>query len=178
MIAYASRKLKLHERNYPTHELELAAVVFALKIWRHYLYGVHVDVCTNHNILQYVFIQKELYLHQRSLLELLKDYDLNFLYHPDKANVVGDSLSRTTMGSVSLIDEAKKDLVKEVHRLARLGVRLEGSPNGGAIVHHNSESSLVVEVKSKQHLDKTLIELKESVLDKLNESFPLGGMVC
>ena len=92
---------------------------------------------------------------------MLKDYDIGFPYHPGKVNAVVDALSRMTMGSVSHIDEIKKDLAREVHRLARLGVRLEGSPNGGAIVHHNSESSLMVEVKSKQHLDKSLMELKE-----------------
>ena len=81
------------------------------------------------------------------------------------------------MGSVSHLNEAKKDLAKEVHRLDRLGVRLEISPDGGAIVHHNSESSLVVEVKSKQQLDLALMEFKESVLCKLNESFNFGGMV-
>ena len=89
-----------------------------------------------------------------------------------------DALSCMNMGSVSHVYEAKKDLVRDVHRLAKLGVRLEGSSNGGVIVHHNSESSLVVEVKSKKHLDEPLMELKESVLDKLNESFSLGGMVC
>ena len=85
-----------------------------------------------------------------------------------------DALSRMTIGSVSHLDEAKKDLAREVHRLARLGVRLESAPDGGAIVHHNSESSFVVEVKYKQHLDLSLMEMKESVLGKLNESFSLG----
>ena len=65
VIAYATRKLKEHEKNYPTHDLELAAMVFVLKIWRHYLYGVHVDVFTDHKSLQYVFTQKELNLCQR-----------------------------------------------------------------------------------------------------------------
>ena len=83
---------------------------------------------------------------------------MSVLYHPDRANVVADALSRMTMGSVSDVEEAKKDLVKDVHRLARLGVRLEDSPYGG-MVHHNFESSLVVEVKSKQHLDQPLMEL-------------------
>ena len=82
-----------------------------------------------------------------------KDYDMSVLYHHDKINVVADALSRMTMGSVSHLDEAKKDLAREVHRLARLGVRLESSLDGGAIVHENSESSLVVEVMSKQHVD-------------------------
>ncbi|WMV20230.1 hypothetical protein MTR67_013615 [Solanum verrucosum] len=81
VIAYASRQLKVHEKNYPTHDLELAAVVFALKIWRHYLYGVHVDVFTDHS-LQYVFTQKELNLRQRRWLEFLKDYNMSVHYHP------------------------------------------------------------------------------------------------
>ena len=78
------------------------------------------------------------------------------------------------MGSVSHVEEDKKYLVKYVNRFARLGVRLEDSSNGGFMVHHNFESSFVVEVKSKQHLDQSLMELKELVLGKLNESFSLG----
>ena len=82
MISYASRKLKVHEKNYPTHDLELAAVVFALKIWRHYLYRVHVDVFTNHKIFRYVFTQKELNHRQRRLLTFHKDYDMSLHNHP------------------------------------------------------------------------------------------------
>ena len=74
VIAFALRQLKVHEKNYPTHDLEFAAVVFVLKQWRHYLYGVHVDVLKDHKSLQYVFTQRELNLHQRRWLELLKDY--------------------------------------------------------------------------------------------------------
>ena len=99
---------------------------------------------------------------------------MSVLYHPGKANVVVNCLCQMNVGSVSHLDEAKKDIVKEVHRLARLGVRLDGSPNGGAIVYYNPKSSLVVEVKSKQHLDLALMEMNEWVLDKLNESFSLG----
>ena len=98
-------------------------------------------------------------------------------YHPSKSYVVADGLCRMTMGSVSHINESNKDLEKDVQRLVRLGVRLEDSPNGGFMIHHNSESYLVVEVKSKQHLDQSLIDLKESVLGNLNESFSLGQMV-
>ena len=93
---------------------------------------------------------------------------MSVLYHPGKANVVADALSHTTMGTVSHVEKSKKDLVKDVHRLACLGVQLEDSPNGGFVVHHNSESSLVVELKSKQHLHPSLMELKESVLGNLN----------
>ena len=84
--------------------------------------------------------------------------------------MIVDALNRITMGSMSHIEETKKDLVKYVHRLAILGVTLEDSTNDGFMVHHNSESSLVVEMKSKQHLDQPLMELKKSVLIKLNES--------
>nr|XP_027101520.1 uncharacterized protein LOC113722404 [Coffea arabica] len=94
VIAYASRKLKSHERNYPTHDLELAAVVFALKKWRHYLYGVTFEVYTDHKSLKYLFSQKELNLRQRRWVEFLEDYDCTINYHPGKANVVADALSR------------------------------------------------------------------------------------
>lgn len=94
VIAYASRQLKTHERSYPTHDLELAAVVFALKIWRHYLYGVHCKIFTDHQSLKYLFSQKDLNLRQTRWLEFLKDYDVDFQYHPGKANVVADALSR------------------------------------------------------------------------------------
>ncbi|WMV41230.1 hypothetical protein MTR67_034615 [Solanum verrucosum] len=94
VIAYASYQLKMHERNYPTHDLELAAVVFALKIWPHYLYGVNCEVFTNHRSLQHVFTQKDLNLRQRIWMELLKDYDVTIQYNLGKANVVADDLSR------------------------------------------------------------------------------------
>ena len=98
----------MHEKNYPTHDLELAAVVFALKIWRHYLYGVHVDMFTDHKSLQYLFTQKELNLRQRRWLEFLKDYDMSVHYHPRKANVVADALRRLSMGSVAHVEEKKE----------------------------------------------------------------------
>ena len=99
VIAYGSRQLRPHEKNYPTHDLDLATVVFALKIWHHYLYGVHVDIYTDHKSLQYIFKQKDLNLRQRRWLELLNDYDIDILYHPGKANIVADALSRKIMAS-------------------------------------------------------------------------------
>ncbi|GJZ45936.1 putative reverse transcriptase domain-containing protein [Tanacetum coccineum] len=94
VIAYASRQLKIHEKNYTTHDLELGAVVFALKIWRHYLYGTRCTVFTDHKSLQHILDQKELNMRQRRWLELLSDYDCEIRYHPGKANVVADALSR------------------------------------------------------------------------------------
>ena len=84
VIDYASRQLKKHEQNYPTHDLELATVVLALKIWRHYLYGEACDIFTDHKSLKYIFTQKDLNLRQRRWLELIKDYDLTIQYHPGK----------------------------------------------------------------------------------------------
>ncbi|GKA54068.1 putative reverse transcriptase domain-containing protein [Tanacetum coccineum] len=94
VIAYASRQLKIHEKNYTTHDLELGSVVFALKIWRHCLYGTKCIVFTDHKSLQHILDQKELNMRQRRWLELLSDYDYEIRYHPGKANVVADALSR------------------------------------------------------------------------------------
>ena len=87
VVAYASRQLKPHKLNYATHDLELAAVIFALKIWRHYLYGVRCEIYTDHKSLKYIFTQKELNLRQRRWLELLKDYTLDIKYHQGKLMV-------------------------------------------------------------------------------------------
>ncbi|KAL0550034.1 hypothetical protein IC582_014530 [Cucumis melo] len=103
VVAYASRQLKSHEQNYPTHDLELAAVVFALKIWRHYLYGEKIQIFTDHKSLKYFFTQKELNMRQRRWLELVKDYDCEIPYHLGKANVVADALSRKVSHSAALI---------------------------------------------------------------------------
>ncbi|KAL0539398.1 hypothetical protein IC582_023610 [Cucumis melo] len=103
VVSYASRQLKSHEQNYPTHDLELAAVVFALKIWRHYLYGKKIQIFTDYKSLKYFFTQKKLNMRHRRWLELVKDYDSEILYHPGKANVVADSLSRKVAHLTALI---------------------------------------------------------------------------
>jgi len=95
VIAYGSRQLKRHEVNYLTHDLELVAMVYALKIWRHYLYRETFDVFIDHKSLKYVFSQKELNMRQRRWMKFQKDYDYTILYHPGRANVVADALSRT-----------------------------------------------------------------------------------
>ncbi|WMV08089.1 hypothetical protein MTR67_001474 [Solanum verrucosum] len=102
--------------NYPSHDLELAAVVFTLKMWQHYLYGFKCEVLTNHQSLHHVFIQKDLNLRQRRWMELLKDYDMAIQYHPCKANVVADALSRksVSMGSLTCLSVCKRLLAKEI----------------------------------------------------------------
>ncbi|GJU39388.1 putative reverse transcriptase domain-containing protein [Tanacetum coccineum] len=94
VIAYASRQLKIHKKNYTTHDLELGAVVFALKIWRDYLYGKKSVIYTDHKSLQHIFSKKELNMRQRRWIELFSDYDYEIHYHPSRANVVPDALSR------------------------------------------------------------------------------------
>ena len=102
VVAYASRQMKLHEQNYPTYDLELVVVVFALKIRRHYLYGERCRIFTYHKSLKYLLTQKELHLRQRQWLELFKDYDCIVDYHLGKANVVENALSRKTISILSL----------------------------------------------------------------------------
>ena len=103
VVAYVSRQLKEYKKNYSTHNLELAAVVFMLKIWRHYLYGEKTQIFTDHKSLKYFFTQKELNMRQRRWLELVKDYDVDIQYHPGKGNVVANNLSRKMVHSSTLI---------------------------------------------------------------------------
>ncbi|GJR29372.1 putative reverse transcriptase domain-containing protein [Tanacetum coccineum] len=120
VIAYASRQLKVYEKNYTTHDLELGLVVFALKIWRHYLYGTRCTVFTDHKSLQHILDQKELNMRQRHWLELLSDYDYDIRYHLGKANVVADALSRGII---------RRDIPKE---------RLEPRADGTLCLHGRS----------------------------------------
>jgi len=100
---------------------------------------------------------------------------MSVLYQPDKVNVMADAISWLAIGSVAHIEEDKKELVRNVHRLARLGVRLMKSTKGGVVVHNGSELSFMTNVKAKQCLDSTLVELKEAVLRKSIEAFSQGG---
>ncbi|XP_049391496.1 uncharacterized protein LOC125855882 [Solanum stenotomum] len=118
VIDYASRQLRTHERNYPTHDLEFATVVFVLKLWLDHLYGVHCEAFMDHQSLRHIFIQRDLNLRQHRWPELLKDYDFTILYHPGKANVVVVALSRKTfiMESLSAISVEERPLTKDVQR--------------------------------------------------------------
>ena len=166
VIAYASRQLKVHERNYPTHDLELAAVVFALKQWRHYLYGVKCEVYTDYRSLQYVFTQKDLNLRQRRWMELMKDYDITILYHPGKANVVVDALSGKagSMGSLTHLQVCRRPLAREVQTLANDLMRLEVNEKGGFLASVEARSSFLDKIKGKQFDDEKLIRIRDKVL--------------
>ena len=115
VIAYASWQLKKHEVNYPTHDLELAAVVHALKIWRHYLLGNVCHIYTDHKSLKYIFTQPELNMRQRRWLELIKDYNLEVHYHLGKANVVADALSRKS--HCNTLEALLEDRFNLLHRV-------------------------------------------------------------
>jgi hypothetical protein len=117
VIAYGSRQLRPHEVNYPTHDLELAAVVFALKGWRYFLYGAKCELYTDHKRLKYFFTQKELNMRQRRWLKLIKDYDLTINYTPGKANVVADALSRKSTDTQPMSRELPKELLMDLERL-------------------------------------------------------------
>ena len=103
VVAYGSRQLKNHEQNYPTHDMELAVVVFALKIWRHYLYGEEFEVYSDHKSLKNIFMQRDLNMRQRRWMEILEDYDYTLHYHPGKVNVVDDALIRKSRGALASI---------------------------------------------------------------------------
>ncbi|KAM1056878.1 hypothetical protein EV1_029964 [Malus domestica] len=117
VVAYGSHQLKPHELNYPTHDLELTAVVYALKLWQHYLYGESCEIYTDHKSLKYIFTQRELNLRQRHWSELVKDYDCQILYHPGKANVVNDALSRKRLTSVAALSLQVGQLADDLKRM-------------------------------------------------------------
>ncbi|KAF8072332.1 hypothetical protein N665_1126s0002 [Sinapis alba] len=116
VIAYASRQLRKHEGNYPTHDMEMAAVVFALKIWRSYLYGPKVQILTDHKSLKYIFTQPELNLRQRRWMEFVADYDMDIAYHPGKANLVADALSRTRAESKFSVHTRLNKMYRDLRR--------------------------------------------------------------
>jgi hypothetical protein len=154
VVAYASRQLKIHERNYPTHDLELAAVVFVLKLWRHYLYGARFDVFSDHKSLKYLFDQKELNMRQRRWLEFLKDYDFSLNYHPGKANVVADAPSRKSLHMSML-------MVKELELLEQfrdLSLVCEETSYGVKLGMLKLTSGILDEIREGQQSDLSLVE--------------------
>jgi hypothetical protein len=116
VIAYLSYQLRPHELNNPTHDLELAAIVYALKTWRNYLMGNRCEIYTDHKSLKYIFSQKELNMRQRIWIEFIKDYDLGIHYHLGKANVVADALSRGPCSLNALLKTNQPTLCEEFER--------------------------------------------------------------
>ena len=159
VVAYASRQLKPHEVNYPTHDLELAAVVFALKVWRHHLYGVRFEVFSDHKSLKYLFDQKELNMRQRRWMEFLKDYDFGLNYHPGKANVVADALSRKSL-HMSWMMIKEFELVESFRDL-NLGVTL--TPGSIRLNHIKVTSDFKDQIARSQREDEEFLKIVAQV---------------
>nr|GFB66456.1 putative reverse transcriptase domain-containing protein [Tanacetum cinerariifolium] len=163
VISYASRHLKIHEKNYMTHDLELGAVVFALKIWRHYLYETKCTVFTDHKSLQYILVQKELNMRQRRWLELLSDYDCEIRYHPGKANVVADASSRKeqepSLRVRALVMTIGLDLPRQIlnaQAKARKPENIKKEDVGGMIVENSRDPEEARTEKLEPRTDGTL----------------------
>ena len=114
VVAYGSRQLKNHEQNYPTYDMELAVIVFTLKIWHNYLYGEQFEVFLNHKSLKYIFTQWDLNMRQRKRMEYLEDYDFTLHYHPGNANVVANVLSRKSLGVLASIASQEWQMLETV----------------------------------------------------------------
>ncbi|GJW48564.1 putative reverse transcriptase domain-containing protein [Tanacetum coccineum] len=162
VISYASRQLKIHEKNYTTHDLELGAVVFALKIWRHYLYGTKCTVFTDHKSLQHILDQKELNMRQHRWLELLSDYDCEICYHPGKANVVADALSRKEREPLrvrALVMTIGLDLPKQILKAqteARKPENINKEDVRGMLVENSKDPEKLKTEKLEPRADGTL----------------------
>jgi hypothetical protein len=155
--AYASRQLKHHEEHYPTHDLELAVVVHALKVWRHYLLGNTCHIYTDHKSLKYIFTQSELNMRQRRWLELIKDYDLEVHYHPGKANVVADALSRKNHCNCMTMKPMDHSLC---HELEKLNIEIVQQ---GQLTNVTVELAIKDQIISAQRKNSGIAYIKEKV---------------
>ena len=114
VVTYGSQQLKNHKQNYPTHDMELATIVFSLKFWRHYIYGEKFEVFLDHKSLKYIFTQRDLNMRQCRWIEYLEDYDFTLHYHPGKANVVADALSRMSQGVLASVASREWQMLETV----------------------------------------------------------------
>ncbi|KAL2249898.1 UNVERIFIED_CONTAM: Transposon Tf2-12 polyprotein [Sesamum indicum] len=183
VIAYASRQLKNHELNYPTHDLELAAIVHALKIWRHYLYGEKFQILTDHKSLKYILTQKELNLRQRRWIELLKDYDCTIDFHPGKANVIADALSRKSSSTLANLGSHNQTLLLEMRSM---NTKLEVDQVAGLLAALQIKPDFVDQIKEAQTRDAFLLRMLERIRLGKKTNFSIrgdgvlvnGGRVC
>ena len=159
VVAYGSHQLKNHEQNYPTHDMEFAAVVFALKIWRNYLYGEEFEVYSDHKSLKYIFTKRDLNMRQRKWMEFLEDYDFTLHYHPSKANVVADALSQKSQGALASIASREWRMLETV---GQFGLQYREHTQGtlGSLVATPSLLSRVIE---SQGQDTEIMSIRDRV---------------
>jgi hypothetical protein len=162
--SYASRQLRKHEENYPTHDLELAAVVHALKIWRHYLIGHRCEIYSDQKSLKYIFTPNDLNLRQRRWLELIKDYDLGINYHLGRANVVADALSRKKYCNATFAKRIQPELHKEIKYLNLTIIN-------NATVAMEVKPTLEAEIQKGQFEDAKLKEIRQLIKDNNTSAF-------
>jgi hypothetical protein len=160
VVVYASRQLRKHEAHYATHDLELAIVVHALKIWRHYLMGMRCELYTDHKSLKYIFTQWNLNLRQRRWLELIKDYDLGINYHPGKANVVTDALSRRSHVSQLVLDSMPFELCE---KFDKFNLRIVANTEA---MEMEVGSSILQEIWRGQREDEKVQEIKRNIKEE------------
>jgi hypothetical protein len=163
VITYAPRALGPHEQNYPTHDLELATVVHALKMWRHYLMGTHCNIYIDHKSLKYIFTQADLNMRQRRWLILIKDYDMEVHYHPGKANVVADALSRKSQCNCMVTDSRINTLCDELSKM-----RIEVIPSS-TLTYISVEPTLLDHIIMAQLGDKGVQIIKENLNQKVEK---------
>ena len=159
VIAYSSLQLKNHEQNYPTHDMELAAVVFALKIWCHYLYGEQFEMYSDHKSLKYIFKQRDLNMRQSRWMEFLEDYEFTLHYHPGKANVVADALNRKSRGALASIASREWQILETVGQF-RLCYSEQAQGMLGSLV---ATPSLLIKVIESQGQDVELVSIRDWV---------------
>jgi hypothetical protein len=165
VVAYASRQLRKHEAHYLTHDLELAVVIHALKIWRHYLMGKRCEIYTDHMSLKYIFTQSNLNLRQRRWLELIKDYDLRINYHPGKANVLADALSQRSHVSQLVVDSMLFELCEEFDKL---NLRIVANTKA---IEMEVGSSLLQEIQRGQLEAEKVEEIKHNIREEKSPGF-------
>jgi ribonuclease HI len=168
VVLYASRQLRKHEENYPTHDFELVAVVHALKIWRHYLIGHRCEIYSDHKSLKYIFTRTDLNQRQRGWLELIKEYDITINYHPGKANVVADTLSHKKYCNATLARRMRPKLRQEIRYLNLVIV------NEATIVVE-VEPMLEAEIKKAQLEDEKLKEIRQLIKENKTSDFTEDG---
>ncbi|XP_026398868.1 uncharacterized protein LOC113294706 [Papaver somniferum] len=170
VIAYASRKLRVHEKNYPTHDLELAVISCVLKLCRYYLYGERFEFFTNHKSLKYLFSQKDLNMRQRRWMELINDYTFGLQYHPSTANVVADALSRKPRGLLSFMMEEEWKMLETVDEFI-LDVK-NPSTSQAFLGNLMVQPALIIRIVQAQSKDDWCSKLLRS--GDLSEDFDVG----